>query len=65
VRLRELSLFTGIGGGILGLRDFTRPVVAVEISPFCRTVLELQQHKKRLDAFPIWDDKPVRAQMIE
>jgi DNA (cytosine-5)-methyltransferase 1 len=56
VRLRELSLFAGIGGGILGLRDFTSPVVAVEISPFCRKVLERQQHKKRLDAFPIWDD---------
>jgi DNA (cytosine-5)-methyltransferase 1 len=56
VRLRELSLFAGIGGGLLGLRDFARPIVAVEISPFCRTVLKCQQRSRRLDAFPIWDD---------
>jgi site-specific DNA-cytosine methylase len=49
-------LFTGIGGGILGLHDFTRPVVAVEISPFCRTVLKRRQRTRRLDAFPVWDD---------
>ena len=56
MKLRELSLFAGIGGGILGLRDFARPVVAVEISPFCRTVLKRQQRRERLDAFPILDD---------
>ena len=56
MRLREMSLFAGIGGGLLGLHDFARPVVAVEISPFCRTVLKRQQRRERLDAFPILDD---------
>lgn len=42
--MRELHLFAGIGGGILGglLLGHT-PVCAVEIDPYCRKVLRARQ----------------------
>jgi len=56
--LNELALFAGIGGGILaakyGLGWRTR--CAVEINPFCRSVLLARQRDGTLDPFPIWDD---------
>ena len=56
-RLRELALFAGAGGGILGsiLLGF-RVVCAVEIDPYCREVLLRRQEEGHLEAFPIWDD---------
>ena len=55
--MRELHLFAGIGGGILGgmLCGHT-PVCAVEVSEFCRRVLLQRQRDGRLPKFPIWSD---------
>lgn len=55
--MRELALFAGIGGGILGGRLLGwRTVCAVEINQFCREVLAQRQEDRILDPFPIWDD---------
>lgn len=55
--MRELHLFAGIGGGILGgMLLGHRCVGAVEISPHCRKVLEARQREGILDAFPILED---------
>lgn len=58
--LRELHLFAGIGGGILGgMLLGHRPVCAVEIEPHCRKVLEARQIEGILPPFPVLED--VRA----
>jgi DNA (cytosine-5)-methyltransferase 1 len=55
--MNELALFAGVGGGLLASRlNGWRTVCAVEISEFCRRVLELRQCDGSLDPFPIWDD---------
>ena len=55
--LRELHLFAGIGGGILGgLLLGHRCCGAVEIDPYCRRVLEARQRDGSLPEFPIHDD---------
>ncbi len=55
--MRELALFAGAGGGILGgILDGWRTVAAVEIDPFCREVLLRRQRDGMLPLFPIWDD---------
>jgi len=55
--MRELSLFAGAGGGILGgILLGWRTVCAVEIDPFCREVLLRRQLDGCLPRFPIWDD---------
>jgi DNA (cytosine-5)-methyltransferase 1 len=55
--LRELHLFAGAGGGILGgmLLGHTC-VCAVELEPYCRRVLLQRQRDGILPRFPIWDD---------
>lgn len=55
--VRELHLFAGAGGGILGgmLLGHTC-VCAVEIEPYCRKVLLQRQRDGILPKFPIWDD---------
>lgn len=55
--MRELHLFAGAGGGILGgmLLGHTC-VCAVEIEPYCRKVLLSRQRDGILPKFPIWDD---------
>lgn len=55
--MRELHLFAGIGGGILGgmLLGHT-PVCAVEIEPFCRKVLSARQRDGVLPSFPTFGD---------
>lgn len=55
--MRELHLFAGIGGGILGgmLLGHT-PVGAVEIDPYCRDVLQDKQNIGIFPEFPIHDD---------
>lgn len=57
MRLRELALFSGGGGGILGskLLGWTTRV-AVEIDAFAREVLIARQRDGCLGLFPIWDD---------
>lgn len=55
--LRELSLFTGAGGGLLGTALLGwRPVCGVEILPYNREVLLRRQRDGLLPLFPIWDD---------
>ena len=55
--MRELHLFAGAGGGILGgmLLGHT-PVCAVEIDKYCRKVLEARQADGWLPEFPIYED---------
>jgi DNA (cytosine-5)-methyltransferase 1 len=55
--LRELALFAGAGGGILGGRLLGwRTVCAVEFDSYARSVLLARQRDGHLERFPIWDD---------
>lgn len=55
--LRELALFAGVGGGILGGKLLGwRTVCAVERDQYAATVLAQRQNDGYLEAFPIWDD---------
>ncbi len=55
--MRELALFAGAGGGILGGKLLGwRTVCAVELDPYARRVLLARQSDGCLDRFPIWDD---------
>ena len=55
--LRELHLFAGAGGGILGgLLLGHVPVCAVEIDHYCQEVLRARQRDGMLPAFPIFSD---------
>ena len=58
--LRELALFAGAGGGLLGSKLLGwKTVCAVEIDEYARNVLIARQNDGSLEPFPIWDD--VRA----
>ncbi len=55
--LRELVLFAGAGGGILGaVLAGHRIVCAVELDAYARSVLLARQNDGTLEAFPVWDD---------
>ena len=55
--MNELALFAGAGGGILGGKLLGwRTVCAVEIEPYCASVLAARQNDGLLPPFPIWDD---------
>lgn len=55
--LRELALFAGAGGGILGAKLLGwKTVCAVEIDPYAASVLVARQNDGVLPPFPIWDD---------
>jgi len=55
--LRELALFAGAGGGILGGHLLGwRTVCAVEFDPYARDVLLARQNDGCLPPFPVWDD---------
>ena len=55
--MRELALFAGAGGGILGgMLLGWRTVCAVEIEDYPRRVLLQRQADGILPRFPIWDD---------
>lgn len=55
--MRELALFAGAGGGILGGKLLGwRTVGAVEIDEYARQVLIARQNDGCLEPFPIWDD---------
>ena len=55
--LRELALFAGAGGGILGGHLLGwRTICAVEWDAYARDVLVARQNDGCLKAFPIWDD---------
>lgn len=55
--LRELALFAGAGGGILGGKLLGwRTVCAVEYNAYARSVLLARQNDGTLPPFPVWDD---------
>ena len=55
--LRELALFAGTGGGILGgLLAGWRTVCAVEWDAYAASILVARQNDRTLAPFPIWDD---------
>ena len=55
--MRELALFAGAGGGILGGKLLGwQTVCAVEINSYCASVLCRKQDEGILAPFPIWDD---------
>lgn len=55
--MRELHLFAGIGGGILGGMLLGHvPVCAVELDKHCRKVLEARQLDGIFSPFPIFED---------
>jgi len=55
--LRELALFAGAGGGILGAKLLGwQTVCAVEYEPYAASVLVARQNDGILAPFPIWDD---------
>lgn len=55
--LREIALFAGAGGGILGGKLLGwRTVCAVEFEPYAASVLAQRQNDGLLAPFPIWDD---------
>jgi DNA (cytosine-5)-methyltransferase 1 len=55
--LRELSLFSGVGGGLLASRLLGWTTVqAVELDSYCREILTQRQADGLLDPFPIHDD---------
>jgi DNA (cytosine-5)-methyltransferase 1 len=57
LQLRELALFAGAGGGILGGHVLGwRTVCAVEFAAYPRSVLLARQRDGMLSAFPVWDD---------
>jgi len=56
-QLRELALFAGAGGGIIGGQLLGwHTVCAVEINPYAASVLVSRQNDGFLAPFPIWDD---------
>lgn len=55
--MRELHLFAGVGGGILGGMQLGHECVcAVEIDPYCQQVLRERQADGSLGQFPIYPD---------
>lgn len=55
--MRELALFAGAGGGILGgMLLGWRTVCAVEIDGYCARRLMQRQNEGHLPPFPVWDD---------
>jgi DNA (cytosine-5)-methyltransferase 1 len=57
VKVNELALFAGAGGGILGGHLLGwRTVAAVEYNAYARSVLLARQNDGTLPPFPIWDD---------
>lgn len=54
--LKGLSIFLGIGGIDLALRDFVEPVAYCEIEPYCQSVLLQRMQAGDLPKAPIWDD---------
>ena len=55
--IREMALFAGAGGGILGGHLLGwKTVCAVEWEPYPACVLVARQNDKILPPFPIWDD---------
>jgi DNA (cytosine-5)-methyltransferase 1 len=57
VRIRELSLFTGAGGGVLASMLLGHQIIgAVEINEHCQRVIAQRQRDGILEEFPIFTD---------
>ena len=57
MKIKELHLFAGIGGGILGGNILGHECVAsVEIDKYCQSVLKQRQEDGWLEEFPIYED---------
>lgn len=54
--LKELSLFTGIGGFSYSLRGVLQPILYCEIDPFCQKVLRKNMQRKNIGEAPIVSD---------
>jgi DNA (cytosine-5)-methyltransferase 1 len=55
--LRELALFAGAGGGILGGKLLGwRTICAIEFNAYARSILLARQDDGILSPFPIWDN---------
>lgn len=54
--INGLSLFSGIGGIDIALKEFVRPVAYCEIDPYCQGVLLSNMERKLIIPAPIWDD---------
>ena len=55
--MKSLHLFAGIGGGILADAILGNEIVgAVEILPYCRTILRQHQEDGFLPPFPVFED---------
>ena len=55
--IRELALFSGAGGGILGGKLLGwKTICAVELDAYAASVLVARQNDGCLEPFPIWDD---------
>lgn len=55
--MRELHLFAGAGGGILGGYILGNTCVcAVELDKFCRERIHQRQREGHIPRFPVWDD---------
>lgn len=54
--LKGLSLFSGIGGLDIALREWVEPFAYCEIDPFCQSVLLQRMQKGDLPCAPIWDE---------
>jgi len=55
--MNELSLFTGVGGGVLGTCHIgLTPVCGVEIDPYCREIIKMRQNEGTLPLFNLYND---------
>jgi DNA (cytosine-5)-methyltransferase 1 len=55
-KINGLSLFTGIGGIDIALREWVRPIAYCEIDPYCQGILLSRQSDGSIEKAPIWDD---------
>ena len=55
-QINGLSLFSGIGGIDVALRDYVKTIAYCEIEPYCQAVLLSRMASGDLDNAPIWDD---------
>ena len=51
-----MSLFSGIGGIDLAIKDWVRTCIYCELDSYCQGVLLSRMQDGSLDLAPIWDD---------
>ena len=55
-RLNGMSLFSGIGGIDIALKEWVRTCVYCELDSYCQGVLLSRMQDGSLDRAPIWND---------